>query len=75
MSTIHKIEDIFRFSSILSDDIGSGYFASVFMSNAHPPGFYRATAALKHVDAFYEAFDIREGDKEWLPPVRRVRAW
>lgn len=48
---------------------------SVFMSNAHPPGFYRATAALKHVDAFYEAFDIREGDKEWLPPVRRVRAW
>lgn len=48
---------------------------SVFMSNAHPPGFYRATAALKHVDAFYEAFDIREGDKEWLPPERRVRAW
>ncbi|MDR7030768.1 M13 family metallopeptidase [Rhizobium rosettiformans] len=48
---------------------------SVFMSNAHPPGFYRATAALKHVDAFYEAFDISEGDKEWLPPDRRVRAW
>ncbi len=48
---------------------------SVFMSNAHPPGFYRATAALKHVDAFYDAFDIREGDKEWLPPGRRVRAW
>lgn len=48
---------------------------TVFMSNAHPPGFYRATAALKHVDAFYEAFDISEGDKEWLPPERRVRAW
>ncbi|MBC2775200.1 M13 family metallopeptidase [Rhizobium sp. AQ_MP] len=48
---------------------------SVFMSNAHPPGFYRATAALKHVDAFYEAFDIGEGDKEWLKPERRVRAW
>lgn len=48
---------------------------TVFMSNAHPPGFYRATAALNHVDAFYEAFDISEGDKEWLPPERRVRAW
>jgi putative endopeptidase len=48
---------------------------SVFMSNAHPPGFYRATAALKHVDAFYEAFDIKEGDREWLPPDRRVKAW
>lgn len=48
---------------------------SVFMSNAHPPGFYRATAALKHVDGFYEAFDIKEGDKEWVPPERRVKAW
>jgi predicted metalloendopeptidase len=48
---------------------------SVFMSNAHPPGFYRATAALKHVDAFYEVFDIKEGDREWLPPERRVKAW
>lgn len=48
---------------------------SVYMSNAHPPGFYRATAALKHVDAFYEAFDIKEGDKEWVQPERRVKAW
>lgn len=48
---------------------------SVFMSNAHPPGLYRATAALKHVDGFYEAFDIKEGDKEWVPPERRVKAW
>lgn len=48
---------------------------SVYMSNPHPPGSYRATAALKHVDAFYEAFDIREGDPEWVPPERRVKAW
>jgi predicted metalloendopeptidase len=48
---------------------------SVFISNPHPPSFYRATAALKHVDAFYEAFDITEGDKEWVPPEKRVRAW
>ncbi|MDH4441960.1 MAG: M13 family metallopeptidase [Rhizobium sp.] len=47
----------------------------VFMSNAHPPGFYRATAALKHVDGFYEAFDIQQGDTEWVPPERRVKAW
>lgn len=48
---------------------------SVFMSDAHPPGFYRATAALKHVDGFYEAFGIEEGDKEWVPPERRVKVW
>lgn len=41
----------------------------------HPPSFYRATAALQHVDAFYEAFDITEGDPMWLPPEKRVHAW
>ena len=71
----------FSYLTIIPLSAGSGggvlnfICRSVFMSNAHPPGFYRATAALKHVDAFYEAFDIREGDKEWLPPERRVRAW
>ena len=41
----------------------------------HAPGNYRAVAALQHVDAFYEAFDIREGDPMWLSPERRVNAW
>lgn len=44
-------------------------------SDTHPPNFYRSTAALKHVDAFYTAFDIKPGDKEWLPPEKRVKAW
>ena len=52
-----------------------GVIRSVFMSDVHAPGMYRSVAALKHVDDFYTAFDITEGDPEWLAPEKRVRAW
>lgn len=48
---------------------------SQVMSDNHAPNVYRATAALKHVDAFYDAFGIKAGDPEWLPPEKRVDAW
>jgi putative endopeptidase len=44
-------------------------------SDFHPPNKYRAVAALQHVDGFYEAFGIKEGDPMWLPPEQRVHAW
>lgn len=44
-------------------------------ADTHAPGNYRAFAALQHIDAFYEAFDIREGDPMWLAPEKRVNAW
>lgn len=43
--------------------------------DGHPPGSYRAVAALQHLDAFYEAFGIKEGDPMWLAPEKRVHAW
>lgn len=52
-----------------------GVIRSVFMSDVHAPGMYRSVAALKHVDDFYTAFDITEGDPEWLAPEKRVKAW
>lgn len=52
-----------------------GVIRSVFMSDEHAPGMYRSVAALKHVDDFYTAFDIADGDPEWLAPEKRVRAW
>jgi putative endopeptidase len=45
------------------------------MNDSHPPGPYRAVAAPRHVDGFYEAFKIQLGDPMWLPPEKRVSAW
>ena len=44
-------------------------------TDPHSPGFYRATQPLKNIDAFYEAFDIKEGDPMYLAPEKRVRIW
>lgn len=45
------------------------------MTDTHAPGMYRAYMPLKNVDAFYKAFDVKEGDKMYLKPEDRVRIW
>ena len=44
-------------------------------TDPHSPGIVRAIQPLKNVDAFYEAFNIKEGDGMWLAPEQRVRIW
>jgi putative endopeptidase len=44
-------------------------------TDPHSPGQVRATQPLKNIDAFYEAFDIQEGDPMYLAPDKRVRIW
>jgi putative endopeptidase len=44
-------------------------------TDPHSPGKVRAVQPLLNVDAFYEAFDIKEGDKMYLAPEKRVRIW
>ena len=44
-------------------------------TDPHSPGTTRAIQPLKNVDAFYEAFDIQEGDGMYLKPEERVRIW
>jgi putative endopeptidase len=44
-------------------------------TDPHSPGIQRAIQPLKNVDAFYKAFDIKEGDKMYLAPEKRVRIW
>jgi len=44
-------------------------------TDPHSPGIQRAIQPLKNIDAFYDAFDIKEGDKMYLAPESRVRIW
>ena len=45
------------------------------MTDPHSPGYFRATGTIANVDAFYEAFDIQEGDEMYIAPEDRVRIW
>jgi len=44
-------------------------------TDPHAPGLYRAYMPLQNVDAFYEAFNIVEGDAMYLKPGDRVKIW
>ena len=48
---------------------------TLIKTDPHSPGIQRATQPLKNIDAFYEAFDIKEGDKMYLAEEQRVRIW
>jgi predicted metalloendopeptidase len=43
-------------------------------TDGHAPGMYRALT-VRNLDAWYKAFDVREGDALYLPPDKRVRVW
>ena len=45
------------------------------MTNPHAPDMYRANGPLRNTPEFYEAFGVKEGDKLFLPPDRRVKIW
>ena len=48
---------------------------TLIKTDSHSPGMVRATQPLINIDAFYEAFDIKEGDEMFLPVEERVRIW
>lgn len=44
-------------------------------TDPHAPGLVRAIQPLQNFDAFYAAFDIKEGDNMYLNPEERVKIW
>ena len=44
-------------------------------SDPHALGRWRVNGALPHIDAWYEAFGIKEGDKMFIPKDKRLQLW
>jgi putative endopeptidase len=44
-------------------------------TDPHSPGMYRAYVPLQNVDAFYDAFNIKQGDGMYVAPEKRVKIW
>ncbi len=45
------------------------------VNGPHSPGQIRAFAPMRNMDAWYEAFEVTEGDPLWIAPEDRVRIW
>jgi putative endopeptidase len=41
----------------------------------HSPDEFRANQIVRNLDAFYDTFDVREGDAMWIEPKKRVTIW
>jgi putative endopeptidase len=44
-------------------------------TDPHAPGHFRALGALSNMPEFYEAYGLKEGDKMYLAPEKRVKIW
>jgi putative endopeptidase len=52
-----------------------GALRAQLLSNEHSPGEFRAIGATRNLDAWYNAFDVKPGNKYYLPADQRVRLW
>jgi putative endopeptidase len=44
-------------------------------TDPHSPNEFRCNQIVRNLDAFYEAFDVKQGDKLWLDESQRVTIW
>ena len=44
-------------------------------TDPHSPAEFRCNQIVRNLDAFYAAFDVREGDGLWLDQEQRVSIW
>lgn len=44
-------------------------------SDPHSPSMFRVNGVVRNIDAWYDAFDVKPGDRLYLDPGDRVRIW
>ncbi|HET7812507.1 MAG TPA: M13-type metalloendopeptidase [Steroidobacteraceae bacterium] len=45
------------------------------LTDPHSPSEFRANGPTSNIDAFYDAFGVKEGDRMYRPPGERVKIW
>jgi endothelin-converting enzyme/putative endopeptidase len=52
-----------------------GALRAQLLTDEHSPAEYRVNGVVRNMDEWYKAFDVKLGDKMYLPPEERVRIW
>lgn len=45
------------------------------LTDPHSPSQFRANGPVMNIDAFYDAFDVKEGDQLYKPQDQRIKIW
>jgi predicted metalloendopeptidase len=63
------------FSQVWRSKIRDEALRRQIATDPHSPAIYRANGPVRNVSAWYEAFNIEEGDAMYLPAEERVKIW
>jgi putative endopeptidase len=63
------------FAQVWRGKYREGAMRQLVLSNPHSPPHFRVIGPLRNIDGWYAAFDVKPGDKLYLPPEQRVKLW
>lgn len=63
------------YANVWAGNIRNEEIRRLTKTDPHSLGRWRVNGALPHIDAWYEAFNIKEGDKLYLPKEKRASIW
>lgn len=63
------------FAQIWRGKYRDGALRAQVLSNEHSPAMFRILGPTRNNDAWYEAFDVKPGDKLYIAPEDRVKLW
>ncbi|MCI8454830.1 MAG: M13 family metallopeptidase [Lachnospiraceae bacterium] len=63
------------YANIWAEKVREEYMAYLLVTDVHSPGKIRVNAVLSALHAFYDTFDVKEGDKMYQKPENRPKIW
>jgi len=63
------------FAQAWRNQVREGALRERVLTDPHSPPEWRVNGIVRNVDAWYTAFNIRPGDRLYLPPEQRVHIW
>ncbi|MCR5472622.1 MAG: M13 family metallopeptidase [Prevotella sp.] len=63
------------YAGVWAGNINEAEIRNLTKSDPHSLGRWRVNGALPHIDAWYEAFGVKPGDKMYIPKEQRLPLW
>ena len=68
-------EFFINYANIWKNKTTPEYIKEMILNDPHSPAIFRVNGTLSNIDDFYKLFDINEGDKLFIPKVKRGEIW
>jgi len=63
------------YASVWAENIVEAEIRSRIKTDPHSLGRWRVNGALPHINAWYDAFSVKQGDKMFIPKSERLQLW